>query len=236
MAKRRKSDPTTDRMRDIALGIGRGLQSYDPNNPLAGMGAAFSTTVASAAAREERESDIALREEERQEERRWRLEDIESAEKSQIEKERRDAEEAKARVDYAFKLKKQERADIQSEAEDAAERERKRMKEIYGGQRVHTIDGKTREAINPKMKFDLREAMGGAGLSVGANPPSTWSDYDLIGAAMESIDRGVAGRAERKPRKRVKATDPQTGKTFYAIEDDDQATPLYGPGGRNYAE
>lgn len=38
---------TQDRMRAIGLGIGKGFQSYDPNNPFAGAGAAMETTIGS---------------------------------------------------------------------------------------------------------------------------------------------------------------------------------------------
>jgi hypothetical protein len=38
---------TQERMRAIGLGIGKGFQSYDPNNPFAGAGAAMETTIGS---------------------------------------------------------------------------------------------------------------------------------------------------------------------------------------------
>lgn len=53
---------------DIGLGIGRGLQSYDPNNPFAGAGAAMEATIGSGMARDVREQNRsdALAAEERQ--------------------------------------------------------------------------------------------------------------------------------------------------------------------------
>jgi hypothetical protein len=50
--KNRDNMPTTnedfftrERMQAIGLGIGKGFQSYDPNNPFAGAGAAIETTI-----------------------------------------------------------------------------------------------------------------------------------------------------------------------------------------------
>lgn len=46
---------TRERLMDIGLGIGRGFQSYDPNNPFAGAGAAMEATIGSGMAREQRQ-------------------------------------------------------------------------------------------------------------------------------------------------------------------------------------
>lgn len=54
--------------RDVGLGIGRGFQSYDPNNPFAGAGAAMEASIGSGMARDVREQNRsdALAAEERQ--------------------------------------------------------------------------------------------------------------------------------------------------------------------------
>lgn len=64
-----------DQLRDIGLGIGAGFQSYDPNNPFAGAGAALSTTLGSSMVREERkrERQNKIEDEARQEERILRM-------------------------------------------------------------------------------------------------------------------------------------------------------------------
>lgn len=64
-----------DQLRDIGLGIGAGFQSYDPNNPFAGAGAALSATLGSGIIREERkrERQNKIEDEARQEERILRM-------------------------------------------------------------------------------------------------------------------------------------------------------------------
>jgi hypothetical protein len=48
---------TRERLQDIGLGIARGFQAYDPNNPFAGAGAAMETTIGSGMAREQRQQE-----------------------------------------------------------------------------------------------------------------------------------------------------------------------------------
>lgn len=79
---------TRERMQAIGLGIGRGFQSYDPNNPFAGAGAAMEATIGA-------EMGLDRQEQERQDQRRARrerLDDLAAIEEKQIRAETREEE------------------------------------------------------------------------------------------------------------------------------------------------
>lgn len=113
-----------DTLRDIALGISAGFQSYDPNNPFAGAGAALGATVGSSMLRDERART-----------RRERLEDFAMSEKSQIERERRGEGYQIAREDRAEKAARRAQSEgLDFEVErfnrlSEAERKQKRIDE-----------------------------------------------------------------------------------------------------------
>ena len=64
-----------EQLRDIAIGVGRGFQAYDPNNPLAAAGAAMEGSVLSGLSREQREEARAFELADRAEVRGFQLED-----------------------------------------------------------------------------------------------------------------------------------------------------------------
>lgn len=221
-------------LRDIAIGLGAGLRSYDPENPFAGAGAALLATTQSAMSREEKA-----------EARRQRLEDLDIAEGKQIAAEKRaDArdiaqgirtEEAFGkRLEAGLKAKATERQQMRDE--DRAEQAR--LNEIAQGMGVHGLFGgynpSNNSRIDPKFKLDFADAFGG--VTPGAKTPASWSDNDLLDQAISTIDDGISKRQTPKRKRRVKARDPMTGESFFAVEDADQGTPLYGEKGRDYAD
>lgn len=139
-----------DQLRDIGLGIGRGFQAYDPNNPFAGAGAAMEATIASGMAREKREEDLFLalaemRRKDLEQQRRERREDV-NAEKEAEEFDRRlkASEESKMRLIGAEAVAKT--------SEAALERERQI------GLGVHTLEGGfVPSMMDQKMKRDFMD-------------------------------------------------------------------------------
>ena len=151
-----------DQLRDIGLGIGRGFQAYDPNNPFAGMGAALETSLASGMTREMRAED-----------RKQRLEDLALAESLQLGRERRSeeralaAEERKEASDLAA-AKRREEFDIASddraleraksitsfkaEVEAKAEQD---ARDTYKGLDVFTLEGQVSRGSNAKLRKDF---------------------------------------------------------------------------------
>jgi hypothetical protein len=234
MAKKKSLIEDPESLRNILMGIGAGLRSYDPNNPFAGAGAAMLATTQAAMSREERE-----------EARRQRLEDLDIAERKQIAAEARAEERdirGESRTEAAFgkrleaglKTKATERQQIRDE--ERAEREW--QNDIAQGMGVYGLFGgynpSNKSRVNPKFKLDFADEFGG--VTSGAKPPASWSDNDLMDEAIRSIDEGIAARQTPTRKRRVRARDPLTGGMFFAIEDADQTTPLYGEKGRDYAD
>ena len=234
MAKKKSFIDDPESLRNIAIGLGAGLRSYDPNNPFAGAGAAMLATTQAAMSRAERDQA-----------RRERLEDIELAERKQIAKEKRD-EQSKIReeerteaafgrrLEAGLSAKEKERKQLREEEEA----ERQRTIDIAQGMGVHGLFGgynpSNNSRVNPKFKLDFADEFGG--VTSGAKPPASWSDNDLMDEAIRSIDEGISARQTPTKKRRVRARDPLTGGMFFAIEDADQTTPLYGEKGRDYAD
>lgn len=151
-----------DQLRDIGLGIGRGFQAYDPNNPFAGMGAALEASLASGMTREMRAED-----------RKQRLEDLVLAESLQLGRERRSeeralaAEERKEASDLAAAKRREEfdiasedraferaksltsfKAEVEAKAEQAA-------RDTYKGLDVFTLEGQVSRGSNAKLRKDF---------------------------------------------------------------------------------
>lgn len=234
MAKKKSFIDDPESLRNIAIGLGAGLRSYDPNNPFAGAGAAILATTQAAMSREERE-----------EARRQRLEDLDIAERKQIAAEARAEErdirgEGRAeaafgkRLEAGLKTKATERQQIRDE--ERAEREW--QNDIAQGMGVYGLFGgynpSNKSRINPKFKLDFADAFGG--VTAGAKPPASWSDNDLMDEAIRTIDEGISKRQTPTKKRRVMARDPMTGQSFFAIEDADQATPLFGERGKSDAD
>jgi TolA-binding protein len=114
-----------DQLRDIGLGIGRGFQAYDPNNPFAGAGAALEATIASGMTRDMRA-----------EERKQRLEDLDRAEKALAEREERAEQSMKDREGRIEAMRERERkaeSEQQLETEETVyKRQQAREKESRG--------------------------------------------------------------------------------------------------------
>ena len=107
-----------EQLRDIAIGVGRGFQAYDPNNPLAAAGAALEGSVLSGLSREQRAED-----------RSFQLEDRAAARGFQLEDETRRRRQAKE--DFTWKAEEESR--LESE-----EREKRRTEMIGSG--LTTVD------------------------------------------------------------------------------------------------
>jgi hypothetical protein len=242
MAKKRNAN--REQLQDILLGIGAGLRAYDPENMFAGAGAAMMATSASQREREDR-----------RESRAEKVEDMDRAEREQMRREvvsqeeqmRRESQSAE---EFDRRLKATEEAKIREEQRQLAEMQRERGRYAFLG--VNTLAG---NRIDPQMLQDMARDLGAETLTtVGSQPPSGWSkddlfesmvgselrgklsNTDLIDSGIASVDNAIARRSRRKPRRRVMATDPNTGESFFAEEDEDQKTPLYGDGGRDYAK
>jgi hypothetical protein len=118
---------TRERLQAIGLGIGRGFQSYDPNNPFAGAGAAMEATIGAEMIVDQRRKD-----------RRERFEDLEIIRKEKLDAERR-AEEASIRefdrrIEQAKKM-----GDI--ETQQMLERQRKSREELQDWYKKQQVVG-----------------------------------------------------------------------------------------------
>lgn len=98
---------------------------------------------------------------------------------------------------------------------------------------VRTLGG---NVIPPQMLKGIANDLGAPNLTIDSPLPAGWRNTDLIESGIASLDNAIAGRSRRKPRRRVMARDPMTGESFFAVEDEDQKTPLFGDRGRDYAE
>lgn len=129
---------TPEQLKDIGVGIGAGFQSYDPNNPFAGAGAALSATLG-----------VGMVREERRRQRQEKLEDVAAAKEMQIAKEQRD-EEADVR---AVRRRGDEAIRVQDEKRKADLAEEQRLRDMMRGMPFRTLGGETR------MSNEQREAM-----------------------------------------------------------------------------
>jgi hypothetical protein len=219
---------TNKDMEDILFGVGQGMSTSE-----SGFVRGFGTAMAAAAGQKIRKRD----KEEARAEREKEIADLEArqisseirAEGRQIAAEERAASARAQNLSDVMKAKKQERADIRAEEEEDRLR--------YIGQGVNTIGGKYSPGrVSPEFKFSMSKALGSEGLSIGGKPPSGWSDDDLFSEIAAGMDSGSAEIPSGKRKRRVMARDPDTGQNFFAIEDVDQETPLFGDRGRNYAD
>lgn len=116
---------TRERMQAIGLGIGRGFQSYDPNNPFAGAGAAMEATIGA-------QMGFEARDRSRQE----RIDDLAAVEKKQIEAEKRAKE---MQIDSE---RRAEAAKIRSEERqrENARKDQQEMLDRFKNMRVGVVD------------------------------------------------------------------------------------------------
>ena len=233
MAKKQEPFFTQNRMRAIGLGIGRGFQSHDPNNPLAAGGAALEATIGAELAFEGRDRD-------RQE----RLDDLESIRKEKVDAERR-AEEAAIREDKRALENRKKMGDIDTEvmierqrrqeAEEKARRERMAVVGISRGLRTQRPESRD-TAVNRQFMQDFMRIVGGNIPKVPGSPPidpyESFPEYERRG-----LRRGKDySMPQDKPTKRSRGVmRTADGRMVKAVEDTDQETPVFGEGGRDYA-
>lgn len=220
-------------MRAIGLGIGRGFQSHDPNNPLAAGGAALEATIGAEMAFEGQDRD-----------RKERLDDLESIRKEKLDAERR-AEEAAIREDKRALENRKKMGDIDTElmierqrrqeAEEKARRERMAVVGISRGLRTQQPESREK-AVNRQFMQDFMRIVGGSVPKIPGSAP-----IDPYESAPEYERRGLQrgkdySMPQDKPTKRSRGVmRTADGRMVKAVEDTDQDTPLFGEGGRNYA-
>lgn len=217
---------TRERMQAIGLGIGRGFQSYDPNNPFAGAGAAMEATIGAEKTRSERLADLdAIRKEKLDAERR--------AEEAVIRQDERTLKQARKMgdLDTEVMIDRQRR----QEAEEKARRERMAVVGISRGLRTQSPDSRDKE-VQRQFTQDFMRILGGDIPKVAGSPP-----IDPYESVPELERRGMQrGRdysmPEDKPVKKSRGMMRTfDGRMVKAIEDTDQETPVFGEGGRDYA-
>lgn len=224
---------TRERMQAIGLGIGRGFQSYDPNNPFAGAGAAMEATIGT-------EMNLDQRRKERAE----RLADLDAIRKEKLDAERR-VEEAAIRQDERTLEQARKMGDLDTEvmierqrrqeAEEKARRERMAVVGISRGLRTQSPDSRDKE-VQRQFTKDFMRIVGGDIPKIAGSPP-----IDPYESVPELERRGMQrGRdysmPEDKPVKKSRGMmRTLDGRMVKAIEDTDQETPVFGEGGRDYA-
>jgi hypothetical protein len=224
---------TRERMQAIGLGIGRGFQSYDPNNPFAGAGAAMEATIGT-------EMNLDQRRKERAE----RLADLDAIRKEKLDAERR-VEEAAIRQDERTLEQARKMGDLDTEvmierqrrqeAEEKARRERMAVVGISRGLRTQSPDSRDKE-VQRQFTKDFMRIVGGDIPKIAGSPP-----IDPYESVPELERRGMQrGRdysmPEDKPVKKSRGMMRTfDGRMVKAIEDTDQETPVFGEGGRDYA-
>ena len=181
-----------DRLRDLGMGIARGFQTYDPNNPLASAGAAMEGTLTSQANREgraqQRAEGVEDRERARQQANADQLDDEERAEQRRIDAEKR----AETRVIAA-----ETRTDTRAEAQQAAELAR------FKGMKVGVVNaGKsTAAAAVARLYRDGFYAISGIKGSGGNSPIDPDEDVDAADARRPAVALPKSySRAARKMR------------------------------------
>ena len=207
---------TRERMQAIGLGIGRGFQSYDPNNPFASAGAAMEATIGAEMGFEARDRS-----------RKEHLDDLAAVEKKQIEAEKR-AEEASIRQDERALKQAQKMGDITTEIMlDRQRKQRADEKAWRENQEVvgisHGLRTKRPYSLNNAMEFAkwFAHTMGGGHPRFKGNSPISLYDERTMSEPQAPRSRGMM----RTP----------DGRMVKAIEDSDQTTPIFGEGGRDYA-
>lgn len=198
-----------DQLRDIGLGIGRGFQAYDPNNPFAGAGAALEATLASGMTRDMRAED-----------RQQRLEDLDRAERALLEREKRAEESMKAREDRLEKMRERERAAELATEETIYQRQKSREKEERGA--FKSIDagikGKPKSVIPEWQKTwfgtlgkYIKSSSGSSPVNVYevGDPRNQSDEFDIVdpysGASTEYTPIGKVDESFSRPDPKVKS-------------------------------
>jgi hypothetical protein len=222
---------TKDRLRAIGLGIGRGFQSYDPNNPFAGAGAALEGTIGTEMATEDRKkarSDA--------------ISDRDAAEQARIRSEKR-AEEADMRAqDRAEKARIRAEQRNEQDRRAATEWDRiGRFKDMQVGTVSQGAKSESaRRAAESMRQFreDFARMMSGRLPRLTGNAPiDPYADDESMTHKNRGLSRGQDystpnDKPVARERGMMRTSD---GRMVKAIEDKDQNTPLFGEGGRSRA-
>lgn len=203
---------TRERLQAIGLGIGRGFQSYDPNNPFASAGAAMEATIGAEMGADQRRKD-------RQE----RLEDLEIIRKEKLDAERRAEEAATREMDRRIQTAKK-MGDI--ETTQMLERQRKSREELkdwYDKQEVVGISEGLAKKKSPGLPQFLRllaNLLGGNTPRIKGNAPINLFDESMTMEPSPAEER-------RSPMRRPPGVEMMRG------DEDFGSTPLNPSGVRN---
>lgn len=240
---------TRDRLRDIALGIGRGFQSYDPNNPLASTGAALEATIGSQLSRELREEARAQRKDD--------LDEIERRQREAEERAQEREEQRESKAESRERERERKADERMQRAEETADRIRKEAQDWQVQTENRRIDAEKeryewvqkQEEAKEARERERRKNMQGAIVSYGAESSRDRSDREFNQYFASLFGGGLPRAKGRSPRSPYPVSTPedkpskrtrgmmrrQDGQIVKAIEDIDQDTPLFGEGGRDYA-
>jgi hypothetical protein len=224
---------TRERLQAIGMGIGRGFQAYDPNNPFAGAGAAMEATIGTEMAFDAQRRQRSERLEDLAEIERKQLRAEERAEKSQLESERR-AEEGRER---AADRQMKRTLELQQKQREA-ERDWYASMDVVGIDRgLNTRDRNKKAATNKAFSEWFAGAMGGGAPRFSGKAPINPYEETVPEFESRGIRRGSGySMPQDKPQSRARGMmRTQDGRMVKAIEDKDQDTPLFGEGGRDYA-
>jgi hypothetical protein len=219
---------TRERLQAIGMGIGRGFQTYDPNNPFAGAGAAMEATIG---------TEMAAESQRRQ--RSERLEDLAAIERKQMSAEQR-AEQSQIRSEQrqedALDRQMKRTLELQQKQREA-ERDWRRGMDVVGIDRgLRSRDQNKNAATNKAFSEWFAGVVGGGAPRFSGKAPI--NPYEEMVSELESrgIRRGSGySTPQDKPQSRARGMmRTQDGRMVKAIEDKDQDTPLFGEGGRDY--
>jgi len=220
---------TRERLQAIGMGIGRGFQTYDPNNPFAGAGAAMEATIG---------TEMAFDAQRRQ--RSERLEDLAAIERKQISAEQRSEQAqilSEQRQENALDRQMNRTLELQQKQREAERDWRKSMDVVGIDLGLNTRDRNKKAATNRAFSEWFAGAMGGGAPRFSGKAPI--DPYEETAPEFESrgIRRGSGySTPQDKPQSRARGMmRTQDGRMVKAIEDKDQDTPLFGEGGRDYA-
>lgn len=199
---------TNERLRAIGMGIGRGFQSYDPNNPFASAGAAIEGSLGYLIAADERKK---TREE--------RLQDL-----AAIEEKQKQAEQRSVETQIQSEQRSEERQIRAEERQRAnAKKDQQEMLDRFKQMKVGVVSKGTASAERTASEFAkwFANTMGGGHPRFKGNSPISLYDERTMSDPKPQRSRGM-----------MRTND---GRMVKAIEDSDQTTPIFGEGGRDYA-
>lgn len=158
---------TRERMQAIGLGIGRGFQSHDPNNPFASAGAAMEATIGA-------QMGFEARDRSRQE----RLDDLAAVEKKQIEAEQR----AEERQIDSERRAESARIRTEERQRENARKDQQEMLDRFKNMRVGVVDpGRAKKASEYRQFSDwFATLFGGSKPRFKGNAPISLFDESMV--------------------------------------------------------